>query len=119
MGSQPCWNTAGNNFESAADGVAVLLRFVDLSNHCLSNIRKHAADHLVVSNSFKLWPGNDEIFRHPAVANGGGVAENLNPKAAQKDFCQSAGADPGRRFPGAGALQDVAGIDMIEFERSC
>ena len=115
--AKPCRNAEGDDFECAADRIAILLSVFDFSNHFLSNIGKNAADNVVVSDSFQLGPGHEKVIRYSNAADSGGVAEDLDPEGPQENLGQSARGHPGRGFAGAGALQDVAGICMIELER--
>ena len=45
------------------------------------------------------------------------MAENFDPKVPKKNFGHSTRSDARRGFTGAGALQDVSGVDMVELER--
>src|SRR5579884_1967102 len=118
MGTQSCRDTAGYDLKAAADSVSFFLGVLNFLHHRLCDVRKDTADDIIVTNGFQLVPGNVEVVRQADFANGKRMAEDLNIKRLQENLRDGACRHAGSGFAGAGPFQDVAGVAVIELERS-
>src|SRR5699024_4366451 len=104
-GTEPRGQAIGEHFDDAAEGVAGLLRRVDLRDHRRGGFGVEAADRILVEGGDVLGGGFRGILGYGYRAHAVDVGDEFDPRGL---FQQGRGypteRDPARRLPRGGAL---------------
>ena len=107
-------DSSSNHLEATADRVAVLLGRFDLLDHAISIIGQDAAYEGIIPNRLQLPPLDHELFRQTDFPDGPGMTENLDPERSYQEFRHGPGCHPGGGLAGAGTLQNVSSVGLVE-----
>ena len=110
VAAQPRRQSVGEDLDDTAEGVTVLLRRVDLGHHGGARGRVEAADRVGVQPLDVVRFGPDAV-RGGRTADGDDVGDQPGTDGlGEERLGHRAQRDPGRRLPGARALQHRTGV---------
>ena len=117
VAAEPHHHAAGDDLDLAAEGVARLLGLVDPADDLGLDRRVQDPDlraigRIVERDGEVGRPGSD----HPA--EGHDMAPDLDAELVEQPLGEGARGDPRRGLAGAGALQDVAGVEPVVLEHA-
>ncbi len=112
-------NIAGHDLENSPHRIARAENVIDFFLHALLGLGIGARqEHLVLARQgLDLLPW-DFALRNRNRTNRNHVTQNFNAQVAQQQFCERADRNPRRRFPGRGALQNIARLRKIVLQSS-